>query len=63
MDDAALLVLLLAHEKGSGIESVFLPYINTLPLNSSCGYMPNLCVNVLEAISIMGVEKIMDVNG
>ena len=42
---------------------MFLPYINTLPLNPSCGYAPNLRMNALEAISIMAVERNMDVNG
>lgn len=63
LDDAGLLVLLLAHERGLGRESKFLPYISTLPLNPSCGYSPLMRSEALEAISIMRVEMEMDVNG
>jgi hypothetical protein len=38
LDDAALLVLLLAHERGVGIYSRWLPYIASLPTEPSCGY-------------------------
>eukprot|EP00551_Chaetoceros_affinis_P008911 CAMPEP_0203669214 /NCGR_PEP_ID=MMETSP0090-20130426/5636_1 /ASSEMBLY_ACC=CAM_ASM_001088 /TAXON_ID=426623 /ORGANISM="Chaetoceros affinis, Strain CCMP159" /LENGTH=627 /DNA_ID=CAMNT_0050533835 /DNA_START=62 /DNA_END=1945 /DNA_ORIENTATION=- len=65
LDDAALLVLLLAHERGSGIESTFHPYISSLPLVPSCGFSNSNGVraDALETISIMGVQLGMDVNG
>jgi hypothetical protein len=63
LDDAALLVLLLAHEHGKGIRSIFHPYIASLPLNPSCGFSPQLRKEALETISFMGVNLGMDVNG
>jgi hypothetical protein len=63
LDDAALLVLLLAHERGAGLESIFHPYIASLPLNPSCGFSPLLRNEALMTISLMGVEVGMDVNG
>lgn len=63
LDDPILLALLLAHERGLRGESIFLSYIATLPLNPSCGYASNLRTEALEAISMMGVEWNMDVNG
>ena len=62
LDDAALLVLILAHERGIGHHSMFLQYINTLPLSPSCGYSPMLRPQMLDIISIMGVELGLDVN-
>ncbi len=62
LDDAALLVLLLANEHGLGIESEFHPYISSLPLTPSCGFSPLLRTEALETISIMGVELGMDVH-
>lgn len=63
LDDAALLVLLLAHERGLGKESKFQPYISSLPLIPSCGFSPLIRTEALETISIMGIELGMDVNG
>jgi len=63
LDDAAQLVLLLAHERGRGLNSKFLPYIKTLPISPSCGYSPVIRSQVLETISLMGIELDMDVNG
>ena len=62
LDDAALLVLILAHERGLGRHSMYLPYINSLPLSPSCGYSAMLRPHMLEVVSIMGVELGMDVN-
>jgi hypothetical protein len=63
LDDAALLVLLLAHERGEGIESIFHPYIASLPLNPSCGFSPLLRKEALDTIAFMGIQMGMDVNG
>ncbi|CAB9526883.1 expressed unknown protein [Seminavis robusta] len=38
LDDAALLVLLLAHERGVGRHSRWFPYIASLPREPTCGY-------------------------
>jgi hypothetical protein len=63
LDDAALLVLLLAHERGIGEYSRWLPYIASLPLEPSCGYSLNLRPHILDAINAMREELGMDVNG
>jgi hypothetical protein len=63
LDDAALLVLLLAHERGVGQYSRWLPYITTLPLEPSCGYSLELRPHILDAINAMRDELGMDVNG
>ena len=63
LDDAALLVLLLAHERGLGQDSIFHPYIATLPVSPTCGYSPIVRSQVLQTIELMGIELGMDVNG
>lgn len=63
LDDAALLTLLLAHERGEGQYSRWLPYIATLPHEPSCGYSQNLRPYVLDAINALRDELGMDVNG
>jgi len=63
LDDAALLVLLLAHERGLGKKSKFHPYISTLPISPSCGYSPVMRPEVLQTIELMGLELGMDVIG
>jgi len=63
LDDAVLLVLLLAHERGLGVESRFQPYIKSLPLVPSCGYSPKLRFEALETLTTMGVDMGMDVGG
>jgi len=63
LDDAALLVLLLAHEKGLGKKSKFHPYIASLPTVPSCGYSPAMRQEVLQTIDLMGLELGMDVIG
>jgi hypothetical protein len=63
LDDAALLVLLLAHERGVGIYSRWLPYIASLPTEPSCGYSRNLRPYLLDSINALRDEIGMDVNG
>lgn len=63
LDDAALLVLLLAHERGVGRFSRFLPYIASLPPEPSCGYSRNLRPYMLDAIYAYRDEIGVDVQG
>ena len=63
LDDAALLVLLLAHERGLGMTSKFHPYIVSLPVAPSCGYSPAMRPQTLATIELMAIELGMDVNG
>jgi len=63
LDDAALLVLLLAHERGVGQYSRWLPYIASLPIEPSCGYSQYLRPYLLDSINALRDELGMDVNG
>jgi hypothetical protein len=63
LDDAALLVLTLAHERGVGESSRWLPYIASLPTEPSCGYSHTLRPHLLDAINALRDEIGMDVNG
>ena len=63
LDDAALLVLLLAHERGVGRYSRWLPYIASLPSEPSCGYSQNLRPYMLDSINALRDELGLDVNG
>lgn len=63
LDDAAILVLFLAHERGVGRTSRWLPYIASLPLEPSCGYSKLLRPYMLDAINALGEEIGLDVNG
>lgn len=63
LDDAALLTLLLAHERGVGQYSPWFPYIISLPLEPSCGYSLNLRPHLLDSINAMRDELGMDVGG
>ncbi len=63
LDDAALLVLLLAHERGVGQYSRWLPYIASLPHEPSCGYSQKLRPYVLDTINALRDEVGMDVDG
>lgn len=56
LDDAALLVLLLAHERGVGRHSRWLPYIASLPKEPSCGYSPRLRPYLLKSILALHEE-------
>lgn len=61
LDDAFLLTLLLAHERGLGIKSKFQPYINTLPSQPECGYSPKVRHKAQRLIQVMA-ELGMDVS-
>lgn len=63
LDDAALLVLLLAHERGVGRFSRWLPYIASLPLEPSCGYSKSLRPYLLDSLQALRDEMGLDVNG
>ena len=63
LDDAALLVLLLAHERGVGRYSRWLPYIASLPIEPSCGYSQNLRPHMLDSINALRDELGLDVSG
>jgi len=63
LDDAALLVLLLAHERGIGRFSRWLPYIASLPSEPSCGYSENLRPYILDAMNALRDELGVDVQG
>ena len=63
LDDAALLVLLLAHERGVGKYSRWLPYIASLPLTPSCGYSKELRPYMLDSLEALKEEVGLDVNG
>jgi hypothetical protein len=63
LDDATLLVLLLAYESGRGKKSKFQPYIASLPTLPTCGFFPNLRSQALKTIEFMAIELGMDVYG
>jgi hypothetical protein len=63
LDDAALLTLLLAHERGVGPYSRWYPYIASLPHEPSCGYSQKLRPYILDSINALRDELGMDVNG
>ena len=61
LDDAALLVLLLAHERGYGRYSRWLPYISTLPLVPSCGFSKALRPYMFDMILALGKDLGLEV--
>ena len=63
LDDAALLVLLLAHERGVGRHSRWLPYIATLPKEPSCGYNPKLRPYILNSMNVLQEVLEVDTSG
>jgi hypothetical protein len=63
LDDAALLVMFLAHERGLSRESRWLPYIASLPKEPTCGYANWPRPQMTNAIEAMGEELGLDVNG
>ena len=63
LDDAALLVLLLAHEKAIGKDSRFVSYIMNLPKEPSCGYSPDMRKKVIDMVAIYSDNYSADVNG
>lgn len=56
LDDAAILVLFLAHERGIGRYSRWMPYIASLPPEPSCGYSKNLRPYMLDALAVLREE-------
>jgi hypothetical protein len=63
LDDAALLVLLLAHERGVGRYSRWMPYIASMPNQPSCGYNRKIRSYMLNAIEAYKRELGVDVDG
>jgi len=63
LDDAALFVMFLAHERGLSRASRWLPYIASLPMVPSCGYSMENRPYMLDAIEAMREELGLDVNG
>ncbi|GKY94163.1 hypothetical protein MPSEU_000382400 [Mayamaea pseudoterrestris] len=63
LDDAALLVLLLAHERGLGRYSRWVPYIASLPPEPSCGYSEKLKPHMLDTINVLREEIGVDTQG
>jgi hypothetical protein len=62
-DDSMYLTLLLAHERGVGKFSKWLPYIASLPREPTCGYSKSLRPYMLKAIEAYRVEWDVDTNG
>jgi hypothetical protein len=63
LDDAAILVLYLAHERGLSRASKWLPYIASLPKEPSCGYNAKLRPFYLDAIAALSDELELEVQG
>jgi hypothetical protein len=63
LDDAALLVLILAHERGVGRHSRWLPYIVSMPHIASCGYSRSIRPYILDSMEAMREELGVDVEG
>jgi hypothetical protein len=62
-DDSMYLTLFLAHERGVGQYSKWLPYIASLPTVPTCGYSQQLRPYMLNAIEAYRVEWDVDTNG
>lgn len=63
LDDAFILTILLAHEKGRGDASRFWPYIATLPSNPTCALYPSSRQSVVDVVTALAVEMGTDVVG
>jgi hypothetical protein len=63
LDDSMILTLFLAHERGIGKYSKWLPYIASLPREPTCGYSRRLRPYMLNAIEAYRVELDVDTNG
>ena len=63
LDDAFVLTLYLAHERGLGINSRIWPYIATLPLRPTCALHWGWRQSVVDVITAMSVEMGMDTQG
>lgn len=63
LDDAPLLALYLAYERGLGPDSRIWPYIATLPRHPSCGWNREWRQAVVDVVTAMSVEMGTDVQG
>lgn len=63
LDDGAMLVLLLAHERGVGRFSRWYPYTLSLPNEPTCGYSRKMRPHLLDALEAMKHELRIDVEG
>lgn len=63
LDDAFVLTLLLAHERGLGEGSRFWPYIATLPPRPLCALYPESRQSVVDVVTALAVEMGTDVVG
>mmetsp|Transcript_30765 Transcript_30765/g.58386 ORF Transcript_30765/g.58386 Transcript_30765/m.58386 type:complete len:422 (+) Transcript_30765:1375-2640(+) len=63
LDDAFVLALYLAHERGLGINSRVWPYIATLPLRPTCALHWGWRQSVVDIVTAMSVEMGTDVQG
>jgi len=63
LDDAFILALYLAHERGLGINSRIWPYIATLPLRPTCALHWGWRQSVVDVVTAMSVEMGTDVQG
>jgi hypothetical protein len=63
LDDAALLTLYLAHERGLSRESKWLPYIASLPKEPSCGYNVRMRPFLLNSLKIYSEFIGLEVQG
>jgi hypothetical protein len=63
LDDALLIALFLAHERGVGEYSHWAPYLLSLPVEPTCGYSRRLRPLMLNAIEAYHNEIGVDTNG
>jgi hypothetical protein len=63
LDDAFVLTILLAHERGLGDSSRFWPYIATLPHRPTCALYPSSRQSVVDVVTALSVEMGTDVVG
>ena len=63
LDDAAILVLFLAHERGVGRLSRWLPYIVTLPHQPSCGYHRAIRPQILDMLEMLSKDYDVETTG
>ena len=63
LDDAFVLTILLAHERGLGDGSRFWPYIVTLSPSPTCALNPNFRQSVVDVVTALSVEMGTDVVG
>lgn len=63
LDDAAILVLYLSHERGLSRASKWLPYIASLPKEPSCGYSATMRPQLLDSLIAMSDQIGIDVQG